>query len=108
MKQFPLFQSPIDLAHQYWRQLLKPGDHAIDATCGNGKDTLTLAELLFSHSLEGTLIGMDIQAEAIERTRALLRLPHKRKRAKAHFSVPSIAHLVSSIGPSSADAPDRI
>jgi len=69
---FPLFQSPIDLAHRYWEKILKPHDHAIDATCGNGKDTLVLANLLIPHSQESTLIGMDIQPEALARTRTLL------------------------------------
>lgn len=101
MRQFPLFQSPIDLAHQYWKQLLQPGDHAIDATCGNGKDTLMLAELLFSHSLEGSLIGMDIQAEAIERTRMLLGSYLSEKEQKriflyqqSHATFPAAAYQV--------------
>lgn len=71
-REFALFQSPIDLAHSYWKQILQPNDNAIDATCGNGKDTLVLAKLLFSHSQESSLIGIDIQSEALERTRTLL------------------------------------
>ena len=73
---FPLFSSAVDLAHHYWKQLLQPGDCVIDATCGNGKDTLVLAKLIGE---EGMLIGMDIQEEALARTRALLeeQLPAK-------------------------------
>jgi hypothetical protein len=63
----------IQLAHQYWERILQPTDTAIDATCGNGKDTLKLAQIL---SL-GYLIGLDIQAEAITRTQ---------QRLKAHLS----------------------
>ncbi len=66
-QQFSLFQSHLDLAHQYWERLLKPGDWAIDATCGNGHDTLKLAQIL-----KGSVIGIDIQEEAISRTKALL------------------------------------
>lgn len=66
---FALFSTPIDLAHTYWKQLIEPGDSAIDATCGNGKDTLQLAKLI---SAAGMVIGLDIQKEAIDRTRALL------------------------------------
>jgi SAM-dependent methyltransferase len=66
---FPLFRSHLDLAHQYWEQLLQDGDWAIDATCGNGHDTLYLAKIL-KHS--GGVIGIDIQEEAILRTKTLL------------------------------------
>lgn len=65
--QFPLFQSPIDLAHHYWANILKQGDIAIDATCGNGWDTLVLAKLF-----SGKLFSFDIQEAAIESTHALL------------------------------------
>jgi methylase of polypeptide subunit release factors len=41
---------------------------AIDATCGNGHDTLFLAQLKFK-----TVIGFDIQSQAIENTRQRLR-----------------------------------
>ncbi|MBS0628358.1 MAG: hypothetical protein JSS09_09120, partial [Verrucomicrobia bacterium] len=43
---FPLFNTPIDLAHHFWESLLEDGDGVIDATCGNGKDSLKLAEYL--------------------------------------------------------------
>ena len=38
--------SHLDWTYHYWQRLLKPGDAAIDATCGNGKDTLRLARHL--------------------------------------------------------------
>ena len=69
--QFPLFNTPIDLAHHFWKGLLiTSGDVAIDATCGNGKDSLALAQLL--QPLDGKLLCIDIQEKAIENTRALL------------------------------------
>lgn len=65
MKRFPLFQSHLDLAHSFWKQIVKPGDILIDATCGNGHDTLALAQMgLTPHS--GRLYAIDIQAKAIE------------------------------------------
>jgi SAM-dependent methyltransferase len=74
-RHFPLFHSHLDLAHQYWEKILQDGDVAIDATCGNGNDTLKLAEILHK---SGTVIGMDIQDEAIARTKALLsKLPQE-------------------------------
>ncbi len=68
---FPLFNTPnIDLAHTLWSKILSEKDLVIDATCGNGKDSLFLAKAL--DPLKGTLFCIDIQSTAIENTRALL------------------------------------
>lgn len=69
--QFPLFQSHLDLACHYWSCILRPGDIAIDATCGNGWDTLALAKLCLTPS-EGKVYAFDIQASAIESTKKLV------------------------------------
>lgn len=72
--QFPLFQSHIDLAHTYWKQLVKEDDIVIDATCGNGYDTLFLGQL-------GCIVtALDVQKEAIETTRQRIQesLPYDR------------------------------
>ena len=71
-RHFPIFNSHLNLAHHYWERLLRPGDWAIDATCGNGNDTLKLAQILG----EGGVIGIDIQQEAINKTEALLYCAH--------------------------------
>ncbi|MGE3954172.1 MAG: class I SAM-dependent methyltransferase [Parachlamydiales bacterium] len=60
---FPLFDNPLQLAHHYWRRLLTGEDRAIDATCGNGRDTAVLA------GLAGGVEAWDIQEEAIRATR---------------------------------------
>lgn len=52
------------LAHAYWKEILKAGDLAIDATCGNGHDSEYLS------ALGARVVGYDIQQEAIEATRA--------------------------------------
>ena len=64
-KIFPLFQSHLDLAHSYWSQLIHIGDTVIDATCGNGYDTLKLGQLALSKD-GGRVYAFDIQQEAIE------------------------------------------
>jgi hypothetical protein len=73
---FPLFQSHLDLAHRYWQEILRPGDCAIDATCGNGHDALHLCQLLLEASLEAekksTLYLLDKQPAAIQATRERL------------------------------------
>lgn len=69
---FSLFQSHLDLAHSYWEKVVIPGSIVIDATCGNGHDTLVLAKLALSSDNKGLVIGMDKQAAAIESTRQRL------------------------------------
>ncbi len=66
---FFLFSSHLDLAHSYWKALLSPTDTVVDATCGNGHDTLQLAHLV----PKGNVFALDIQEEAIVSTQALLK-----------------------------------
>lgn len=68
---FSLFQSHLDLAHAYWKTLVHPGDVVIDATCGNGQDTLILAQLCLQEG-QGILYGIDILPKAIDQTKAYL------------------------------------
>ncbi len=70
---FPLFKSHLDLAHNYWGKLIQPGDIVIDATCGNGQDTLVLAHLALSSPI-GQVYACDIQSKAIELSRHYLTL----------------------------------
>ncbi len=65
------FKSPIELAHLYWQEILAPGDIAVDATCGNGHDTLFLSKLMLKDGL-GKVITMDIQAAAIAKSKELM------------------------------------
>jgi len=68
---FPLFQTPLQLAHHIWNILLKENDSVIDTTCGNGKDSLILASLL-SQKGGAKLFCIDIQEQALLNTKALL------------------------------------
>jgi len=68
---YPLFQSHLDVAHSYWNTLVKKGDVVIDATCGNGQDTLILAQLSLTPT-QGYLYGIDIQQRAVEITHQYL------------------------------------
>jgi len=56
-------------AHQAIKQVLKPGDIAVDATVGNGYDTCFLAQIV-GH--KGCVFGFDIQHSAITTTRQRL------------------------------------
>ncbi len=59
----------VPLAHSFLRERLKPGDKAVDATCGNGQDTLLLAEIVGS---QGKVWAFDIQGSALANSRARL------------------------------------
>ncbi len=59
----------LQLSHHYWTLLLSPADIVIDATCGNGKDTLKLAQLV----PEGLVLSIDIQKQALDETADLLK-----------------------------------
>ncbi len=69
---FPLFTTPLDLAHHFWANLLQENDTVIDATCGNGKDSLALASLLKTKK-NTTLYCLDIQNTAMHTTKELLK-----------------------------------
>lgn len=76
-----------ELAHQIWKKHLSPDAVVIDATCGNGKDTLYLASLL---DLQGSLYGYDIQESAILQTESLLKQTlSKEKQARIHLHLAS-------------------
>ena len=57
------------LASDVRRLVVKEGDVVIDATLGNGHDTLELAQLVGE---TGHVYGFDIQKDAVEHTRARL------------------------------------
>jgi len=59
-----------ETAHLLGANFLAPGQTVIDATCGKGCDTLFLAERV---GASGRVYAFDIQEQALEHTRALLR-----------------------------------
>lgn len=58
----------VALVHRALRELLPGGGFYLDATCGNGHDTLFLAGLAGG----GQVLGLDIQPAAVAATNALL------------------------------------
>ncbi|MGK5595086.1 MAG: tRNA (mnm(5)s(2)U34)-methyltransferase [Parachlamydiaceae bacterium] len=69
MANFTFLNSPIHVAHHFWKQMVETADHVIDATLGNGQDALFLAPLCS----KGKLIGIDIQEQAIRSSQELLK-----------------------------------
>ncbi len=58
-------ERPTARAHREVAAVLRPGDLAIDATAGNGHDTVFLAGLIGD---SGKVLAFDVQAEAIAAT----------------------------------------
>lgn len=59
----------VQLCGFFLKERVKPGDIVLDATCGNGQDTLLLAELVGE---KGRVFAFDLQETAIQRTRERL------------------------------------
>ena len=62
-----IIRQTTELALHIVRAYVKPGDIVVDATCGNGKDTLALAEMR-----PAGLYAFDVQEEAVRETIRLL------------------------------------
>lgn len=59
------FKSVVALSHERAEEIIDKGDKVVDATVGNGFDTLFLAEKVGN---EGHVFGFDIQERAIKKT----------------------------------------
>jgi hypothetical protein len=66
-----MLENHLSFAHRCWERLIQPGDAVIDATSGNGHDTVFLAELVVCKN-SGLVIGLDIQENAIANTQSRL------------------------------------
>ncbi|KAI4365997.1 hypothetical protein MLD38_021928 [Melastoma candidum] len=62
-----------DVAHSVWKRFVRKGDSVVDATCGNGYDTLSMLHLIADNSSRGRVYGMDVQEDALRSTSHLLR-----------------------------------
>ncbi|SER99313.1 Putative rRNA methylase [Gracilibacillus ureilyticus] len=65
----------LPFSHQLLKEIVSEGDTVIDATCGNGNDTLFLSKLVGE---KGKVYGFDIQEAAIENTRKRMETNHQR------------------------------
>ncbi len=62
-------RGPVALCHLILKQRVGAGGRVVDATCGNGNDTLFLAEIVGEH---GRVWSFDIDGYALEATRKKL------------------------------------
>ncbi|KAG8386638.1 hypothetical protein BUALT_Bualt03G0169400 [Buddleja alternifolia] len=60
------------VAQAVWKNVVRKGDTVIDATCGNGYDTLAMLRLIADDTRRGRVYAMDLQKDAIESTSSLL------------------------------------
>ena len=88
----------LELGHRLLAAHLRPGDFAVDATAGRGRDTLFLSRLVGEN---GKVLAMDIQPDAVRDTCALLER-HGIRWAKVYTA--DHARLAEFAAPSSADA----
>src|SRR5690625_199429 len=59
----------IPFAHQLIQEVVRPGESVIDATCGNGHDTVMLSK---ATGETGKVYAFDVQSKAIEKTKERL------------------------------------
>lgn len=64
-----MLKNPLSFSHEIIHSVVGEGDYAIDATLGNGHDTLFLSKLVGE---KGKVYGFDIQKQAIESTKERL------------------------------------
>ena len=95
-----------DWYRNFLKQQIFPGDLCIDATMGNGNDTLLLCQLA---GPEGHCLAFDIQAEALTSTQTLLNaqnippasytlLQESHENMAAHAAPDSISAIVFNLG----------
>lgn len=65
------YENPVSFSHKIIKEYVKDGDFVIDATCGNGNDTLFLSGLVGE---TGKVFSFDIQEIAILNTKEKLKL----------------------------------
>ena len=87
------------LAHSLWSSILRPhSDTAIDATCGNGHDSVALARMLFPPESQGDkdqrsrLICIDVQEQACKATKLALSKEYASLLESKHIQVLQTSH----------------
>lgn len=85
MKEVPTTVRMTELAQLLIASQLSWGERAIDATMGNGYDTLFMADQV---GAKGEIYSFDIQELALERTKSLL----ERKKVKATVYLRNVGH----------------
>ncbi|MDD9266460.1 class I SAM-dependent methyltransferase [Paenibacillus sp. GCM10023248] len=88
------FVSVLGYAHQLIGQRVQPGDTVIDATLGNGVDTVFLAKLT---GRRGCVYGFDIQQQALDQTKMRLEKELPDASSSVHMSLCSHALMEAAV-----------
>lgn len=73
ISEFFVLKIGLFFSFRLWKHVLRKGDVVIDATCGNGHDTLALLRMVADETGGGGCVyAMDIQKVALESTSVLL------------------------------------
>jgi ubiquinone/menaquinone biosynthesis C-methylase UbiE len=83
-------QKPLQFARELVSGVLAQGGYAVDATCGNGYDTVFMAGLV---GQSGRILAMDVQEQAIENTRRRLRETNLDSRVRLVLASHSELHV---------------
>lgn len=86
-----MLQGILNYAHHLLKESISPGDLVVDATCGNGNDTLFLAKLVGE---KGKVLAFDIQEQAIKATESMLEEHHLHHVTLIQDSHAFIAHYL--------------
>ena len=86
----------LSMVHDFLKQSVRPGAFCIDATAGKGRDTALLCKLA---GPDGRVLAFDIQQDAIDQTRALL----KQEQLRAEVLLDSHANMEQYAKPESVD-----
>lgn len=84
----------LPFAHDLLRRTLRPGDRAVDATAGNGHDTVLLAQCVGE---QGHVYAFDVQADALAATQD--RLQQAGLQERVTLIADSHAHLCEHVAP---------
>lgn len=78
-----MLKRSLHYSHELLKEVIVPGDIVVDATMGNGNDTLFLAELV---GKDGTVHAFDIQEQALENTALKLQEHNCNKQVSLHLT----------------------
>jgi predicted methyltransferase len=86
-----MLKQVISYAHELITQTIHPGDTVIDATCGNGNDTVILSKAV---GVNGQVLAFDIQKQALINTKKLLDEHNLKNVTLIHSSHENISHYL--------------
>jgi ubiquinone/menaquinone biosynthesis C-methylase UbiE len=78
-----MLKRSLHYSHELLKEVINPGDTVVDATMGNGNDTLFLAELVGE---DGYVHAFDVQEQALENTSKKIKEHHCEKQTKLHLT----------------------